>query len=786
MGRRAASCRAACRDAFEGSCYGHPMHSRNRASVVTSLVVVVLAACGLGDSDLPIESEGDGGTSEGGRDLEDSSLQDSRVPIVDGPDEPPVSFPQALPRLFGYDLRDAFPGTFLSGAMDMQWPVGAKDPFVLQRGGHIVQLHGGGTRTLVLNFEGEVAMRGEGGALGMALHPKFSDPTTPKPYVYVWYNAEGTPTRQRLSRWTWNSTTKLFDPTSEFVLIEQKESVTEHNGGRVRFGPDGFLYFGNGDDTRPEQTTQRLDGGLFSGIFRIDVDQAGGSVSHSPLRQPLDAVTKGYFIPNSNPFVGVSNANEEYFALGVRNPYGLTFDRKLGTLWLGDVGESFREEVNLVTAGSNYGWPFSEGTRKRQPGTPSIGTLKAPAYEYRHASIADLVATMTGYIYRGKELPDLVGKLVFSDWPTGRVWALDTSAAKRVSLYESNLGDSPVGFGQDADGELYVIAWSKILKLVKAPPHGVPKKLSETKIFRNLQSLKVPSALHAYTIRSPLWSDGATKQRYVYVPTGVTAKMQGDGTVTLPPGSLLVKQFDLPAEANPKQRGKRLETRVLVIGTESTYGVTYRWNAAGTDADLVIEAAEERIADTDPKEDRTWHFPSFGECWSCHRAENRVLGFRGEQLNFTTDGGTNQLSELASGGVFDTTSIASAPAPLASPSDPSASVEARATAVLAANCWSCHHPGASYLGGEETWNAAPGVLLENRGLVNKPHHNRPVAEALGIPNAPLISPGNPANSVLLQRMKHTADPDLRMPPVLRSRVDAIGVAAVEAWIHSIP
>lgn len=724
----------------------------------------------------------------------DASLQDAQVPPGDAgdlpdaedPDLPITPFPSATPRLFGYTLVDAFPGTFLSGAMDIEWPAGSNEPFVLQRGGHIVRLHGNGQRTLVLNFENTVAMRGEAGTLGMALHPKFADAAAPQPYVYIWYTREGNPTRQRLARFTWNPGTQRFDPGSEQVLLDQNETSTEHNGARIQFGPDGFLYFGNGDDTRTA-TTQTLSGGLFSGIFRIDVDRRGGAISHAPPRTPQGATTGGhYFIPNDNPFVGRPGAMEEYFALGFRNPYRFNFDRQTGALWLGDVGESWREEINRVVPGGNYGWPFYEGRKRANPGEPTLGTLQQPVYEYAHWQIADLTSTVAGYVYRGAALPELGGKLVFSDWPTGRVWALDTATGTRSSLIESNADYEPVNFGQDAAGEMYMIAWSKILKLVRDPaPVAFPRKLSETHLFRNPSTLRPASSLHGYSIRSPLWSDGASKQRWVHVPEGSTASMDAAGNVQLPPGSLLVKQFDLPDDAQPAggRTHRRLETRVLVVGDDDTYGVTYRWNAQGTDADLITEAVHETVLDQQPGRNIDWHYPSFGECWSCHREENRVLGFRGNQLNFALPSGENQLEALADLGIFDAASVASAPAPLVSPSDESATIEERASAYMAANCWSCHHPGASFLGGT-TWDARPGIAPNARGLLNRGNNNAPMARELGLPFGVLVRPGDPDASLLLARLR-TTDRDLGMPPLGRSHVDPVGVEVLRQWITSL-
>jgi glucose/arabinose dehydrogenase len=764
-----------------------------RFGAIALVATVSIVACGSdGKSDPHVDggqvgpSASDSGPFDAGSVLESGTEGGTEGGMsTRGPDVPPVAFPTTVPMIFGYALQDAFPGTFLSGAMDMQWPAGATLPFVLQRDGSIIRPHTDGTRELLIDFSAEVVMQEEAGALGMALHPKFADPVAPKPYAYVWYNAAGMPTHQRLSRFTWNPATSVFDPASELVMVEQTEATLEHNGARIRFGPDGYLYFGNGDDTFPAVNAQTLSGGLFSGIFRIDVDMIGGTTSHAPPKTPLNATTQGYFIPNDNPFVGVAGAAEEYFALGFRNPYGFNFDRSTGDIWLGDVGETQRESIDHIVSGANFRWPFYEGKKQQEPGAPTIGIAHAPLYDYTHASMADLTATMCGFIYRGTALPELAGKLVYSDWPTGRVWSLDTTTAVRTSLVESNWQNATVGWGQDAQGELYVIAWSKILKLVRAPPHGVPTKLSATGIFRDLSTLEVPSSITPYSIRSPLWSDGAAKQRWVYVPAGNTASMNAAGDITLPPGSMLIKQFDLPATAQPVGRSKRLETRALVVGTDTTYGVTYRWNPQGTDADLLIQPVDENIADADPTLARAWHFPSFGECWSCHRAENRVLGFRGEQLHFALPGGDDQLSVMVAKNVLDAASAALAPAPLASPSDTTATILDRANAYIAANCSPCHHPGASYLGDGETWNAQPGVATADRGLVNAPNHNPAMATGLGLPGAPLIVPGDPMGSILWGRINAT-DPDLRMPPIQRTQVDPTGVSVISAWISAGP
>ncbi|MDP3573220.1 MAG: PQQ-dependent sugar dehydrogenase [Archangium sp.] len=678
------------------------------------------------------------------------------------------AFPLATPALGGYSLAPAFAfdEVILPSAVD--WPrVAGARPFELERFGRIYELGTNAARE-VLDFTDLVAMRGEAGALGMALHPDFGDGTGPRAFVYVWYNAAGTPSQQRLARYTWDPVSRTFSPASELRLIAQVETRPLHNAGRMQFGPDGFLYFGNGDDLNTANH-QRIDRALFGGIFRIDVDSRGGAISHPPPRQPTGATTQGYFIPNDNPFVGVPNAMEEYFALGLRNPYSLSFDRQTGALWAGDVGDTWREEVNLVTSGGNYEWPYREGEIVRAMTATTLGTAQPPKFTYSHAEMGDLTSILGGFIYRGTALPELVGQYVYTDWPSCRVWALSVNGASvtRTTLFENHLCN-PTGITEGPDGELYLMFVGGLAKLVRDPSmSSVPRKLSETVLFDDVAALSPAPGLVPYEINSPLWSDGARKQRWISVPQGREVTVGDAGVLAFPVGSLLVKQLDLGA--------RRVETRVLVVGSEDTYGVTYRWNQQGTDADLVLEPADATIT-----AGTSWHFPGAGQCWSCHRAENRVLGFTGAQLRRD-----DQLQALASRGVFSPATVANMPPALPQPSDTTATLEQRATAYLAANCSGCHHAGASYLGGGDTWNASYGVPLEDRGLVGAPHHNGPMARALNLGSAPLIAPGNPAGSLLLARMK-SINPDLRMPPLARNTVDAEGVALIEAWIASMP
>lgn len=738
---------------------------------LSSALLLAAIACDSSDSENGASS---GGSSSGNSSSGEASSSSGASSGADAKPPPvPKDFPLVTPSVGGYKLEAIYQGgdiTYVPAAI--VWPkVKGAAPFVLERMGEILRL--GKPRNVVLDFQDEVYMAGEGGAVGMALHPQFGDGTGAKPYVYVWFNANGN--KQRLVRFTWNAGTQKFDRSTETVLVELSENQNIHNGGRVAFGPDGFLYFGNGDDGTASNY-QTLTGSLFAGIFRIDVEMQGGAVSHAPPREPTGGYSQSYFIPNDNPFVGTANANEEFYALGVRNPFSFSFDRQNGQLWAGDVGDSFREEVNQIVKGGNYGWPYKEGELIEGTTPTTIGTPQDPKYIYSHSSMADLTAVFGGFVYRGAALPELAGKYIYSDWPSSRIWALDISKtpATRTTLVDNDFGRQPLALAEDEDGEIYMAFLGGISKLVRDDTKAlIPKTLTETKIWKDLKTATLTDEFIPYEINSPLWSDGAAKKRFISVPPGKQVTTDTDGKLVFPVGTRFVKLFDMP------DGSRRLEVRVLVVGEKTTYGVTYKWNAAGDDGDLVTEPTDETIGQ------QSWHFPSFGECWSCHRAENRILGFTPMQLNLTRADGTKQLDALAAKSVFDATEISAFPAGLAKPGDTTKSLEERALAYLAANCAGCHHEGNSFTGGQQTWKAEPGVALGDRGLLNAPHHNYPMARALNLTNAPLVDPGNPANSILLGRIKST-DERTRMPPIARHVVDPEGAKLVEDWIASMP
>lgn len=284
------------------------------------------------------------------------------------------------------------------------------------------------------------------GLLGLALGPKFEE----NGFVYLHYTALR-PKRNIVSRWVL-SDEGVIDPTSEQILIEQRQPFATNNGGGIAFGPDGYLYIGIGDGGAhgdPRNHAQNL-GSLLGKVLRIDV-------SGKDEKRGLS-----YSMPTDNPFLDQEGARPEVYVYGLSNPWRFSFDQKTGELWLGDVGENDWEEINLIKKGGNYGWPWFEGAhplRKPKPGEDLSEDIIAPVFEYPHTEGKAIVG---GHVYRGKQIPELVGCYVYTDYISGKVWALKIDDQGEVQPNTLLLTvPHPSGFGEDYDGELLICSFGK-------------------------------------------------------------------------------------------------------------------------------------------------------------------------------------------------------------------------------------------------------------------------------------------------------------------------------------
>lgn len=342
-----------------------------------------------------------------------------------------------------------------------QAPGDASRWFVAEKAGVIrvfANNPGSSSSSIFLDIADRVSAAGEGGLLGFAFHPDF--PTTPE--VYVSYT-RGSPFRSFVSRFFSADGGETLEPGVEELILTISQPAQNHNGGNVLFGPDGLLYVGFGDGGGAGdpfgngQTTSNLHGT----IVRVDID--GGSPYAIPADNPFSA--------NSVCVEGVGGADcPEIFAWGLRNPWRFSFDRQAGTLWAGDVGQGAWEEVDVIEAGNNYGWNVREGAHCFEP--PSgcdMSGLTDPVSEYGR----DLGVSVTGgYVYRGSDIPGLVGWYVFGDFGTGRLFAVrDDSTPVTAPEVVAETGLSIVTFAEGLDGELYVVDFGlgKIHKIDAAP-----------------------------------------------------------------------------------------------------------------------------------------------------------------------------------------------------------------------------------------------------------------------------------------------------------------------------
>lgn len=347
----------------------------------------------------------------------------------------------------------------------VQFPPGVTDTmFVLERHGRLLRLpwRQQGETQLVLDISARVGeVEVENGALGFAFHPEFGRDGSPnRGFLYLYYTSvlQGEQLNY-LSRFDLAAGSPDAVRDTEQVLIEWDRSESGfHNGGSVEFGPDGFLYVAVGEMS-DNKSHQRIDTGLSSGLLRIDVDQRGGSISKPIETRPVNGKTDHYYIPLDNPFVGVPGALEEFFAVGLRNPFRIAFDPKTNKIWTGDVGSTVWEEVNIVDKGGNYQYPFIEGNELTNRGRPEqlFGRETPPIYSYRHTAFER--AVIGGIVYRGERYPEFRGKYLFGDNYSGNLFALPAtgepvSQAELIGQANQYAQRGITSFTQTPDGEV--------------------------------------------------------------------------------------------------------------------------------------------------------------------------------------------------------------------------------------------------------------------------------------------------------------------------------------------
>jgi uncharacterized repeat protein (TIGR03806 family) len=625
--------------------------------------------------------------------------------------------------------------------------------YVVEQGGIIkVVPPGGGQPTIALDISGRITSGGEAGLLGLAFDPKFGE----NGFAYLYFtenvdDKDGFVFQDIVARITSPDGGTTFDPATQKILVKVDDPYANHNGGHIAFGPDGMLYIGLGDGGSggdPKGNGQNKDV-LLGKILRIDAN----------------AASDPYGIPETNPFAA-GGGRPEIYAYGLRNPWKFSFDTLTGDLWLADVGQNKYEEINRIVLGGNYGWNIREGKHCYQPPNCTSDGLIDPIAEYPRSQG---ISVTGGYVYRGKKIPALVGKFIYGDFGSGNIWGVDAlGQTSGTLLTASNLKIS--SFGQDPEGEVYVVDYaSGTVKQLAAPaeesgPTNIAgARLSETGCVDPKNPTRPPTGALAYSVNSPLWSDGAQKDRWLFVPEGKRVGVKLDGDFDVPPGSVAVKTFTLD--------NKKIETRLLVRYEDGGWaGYSYEWNDDQSDAALLADSKTRDLG-----AGRTWYFPSRAECFACHTpAAGFTLGLEARQLN--RDEAGNVLDRFAN--VLEAPIAKDAFPPLRAADTKGASSEDRARGYLHANCAMCHRPGSG--AGAATLDLRIDSSLQATRTCNV----APQAGDLGVVDPKIIAPADPARSTLALRMR--ALDQNRMPTLATRVVDEAGVAAIETWIRELP
>jgi putative heme-binding domain-containing protein len=645
---------------------------------------------------------------------------------------------------------------------------------------------------------------------GLTFHPRFAE----NRYCYVCYvvryrdggrgqHPEGT----RVSRFTVSrADPPVCDPTSEKLVISWLQGG--HNGGCLKFGPEGYLYISSGDGgpafpPDPLKAGQDVTG-VLSAVLRIDVDHEDEG--------------RAYAIPSDNPFVSLAGARGEVWAYGFRNPWKMSFDRKSGELWVGDVGWELWEMVYHVHKADNFGWSLYEGRQPVHTERPRGPTpIVPPTVEIPHTEGASVTG---GYVYRGKKFPKLVGTYVFGDWETRRIWGVnaegDDSGPKREIMDPTV---RVVDFGEDNDGELYLLDYDAgtIHAVVENPPpaeqHPFPRRLSETGIFESVSRQRPAPGVIGYSINAEQWSDGASADRFVGVPGTGSIRLFAqpkpipgsmfNRSIEFPADSVLVKTLSLEMNRGEPASRRPVETQVLHFDGRDWRGYTYEWNDEATDAALVEGTGKARtfvLSDASApggRRQQTWRYASRMECLRCHNPwSDNALAFNIRQLNRDREFPgviDNQVRALRHIGLLEEL----VPAPEGSgkahnrqppkspeslpqfvdPFDTSADINERARVYLHVNCAHCHKNG----GGGSAYVHLPYELPldQTRSL-----GVRPAQGTFGIHDAKIIAPGDPYRSVLYFRMAKLGPG--HMPYIGTSVVDPRGLELVHDWIRQLP
>ncbi len=390
--------------------------------LMPAIAVLLLASCGGGGSDV----------------------------VSPPPAVPPTLPPAPPPAPFAVTLREV--ATNLDQPVLLTAPAGDARQFIVERTGRIRILADGALRARpFLDVSARVSTAGEGGLLGLAFHPRYAQNGS-----FFIYSVD-TGGNIAIDRGTVSADANVADPQSlRRVITIPHPGFTNHYGGMLAFGPDGYLYAATGDGGGAGDPNGNSQNPL--------------SFLGKMLR--LDVATEPYAIPPDNPWIALSSRRGEIWALGLRNPWRFAFDA--GQLYIADVGQGAREEVNIAPATqavNNYGWNVMEGSRCYANASCSMQGLVLPRFEYEHGSNGANGCSITGgFVYRGSALPELAGRYLYSDYCKGFLKSFlyaDGRVSEERDWNIANAGNVQ-SFGQDGQGELYLLSASgSVFRIVR-------------------------------------------------------------------------------------------------------------------------------------------------------------------------------------------------------------------------------------------------------------------------------------------------------------------------------
>jgi hypothetical protein len=588
------------------------------------------------------------------------------------------------------------------------------------------------------------------------------DPEYPqKPYVFVVYIANNPYVHHVISRFT--IVEGIADPKSEVILLDGDDQATlggfqpgGHQGGPIRFGPDGKLYIGIGEQTE-DAASQSLET-LQGKILRINPDGT---------------------IPSDNPFYDTLEGKyRSIYALGIRNPFGLAFQPGTGRLFEADIGKSSFDEINEIHAGHNYGWPLAEGMS-------DVQGLTNPLYAYPPAFGRSICGSVF-YPESGNFPEKWKGKLFFADWAAHWVKAIDVDNPETVLDFGTDF-NNPVAIEAAPHGSIWVLnrgtRWrdGKVFKnnsgsLTRISYVGseyteneaveFPQSLREGGILGQANPFRPTQAFTRFEMAQPIWRPGVQVANYVKMPAGGKIVRVSESDWVFPAGSQLVQHFE-------SLSGDNYETHLYQSNGDGTFQASaYRWTSESKDEEIIVQSEFLAL----PWEESTmWLSP--GPVAKLN-PKTAVFGFQPQfharQLNVG-----NQLRDWNERGWFKSPLKKKALAALRNlhrVDDESASGIERIRSYLDVNCAACHKPGGASRG---YFDARIETPFENQLILS----DQLMAGDLGVAGAKLVTPGEPAKSVLYMRLARKDG--FRMPPGSINNEDPPILPLLEQWIREL-